>query len=724
MSREPAHRAAASARFAGVRRKLLTSLAAGALVLAGAATSASAAEPAYEGSPIFQDSGACPAYGDQQICSGEVASFDGTLLDTDLTRPAQGTGGSHPLIVMLHGFGGTKHEWESATNAGDGGDKAEWNSHWFSQHGYYVLTYTARGFVDPGPDASYQPPTPGGSSGRPASGPRATIHLKSRDTEIEDTQWLAALVADSFPDVDPSRVAVTGGSYGGGESWLQASQAEWTFPHDCSNPDAGARPAECQGAAAFSRALPVLQLQVAVPKYPWTDLAYSLAPNGHPGSGAGDARPAGYCDVDPSLADDPCYSSSQGDPGDDTGAGNPFGVVKSGYTGLFLGYGHGVSNGTGFQEEDPCDTPPAPASVDSWALFADGTGEPYDVAGAETPVAAQVRHALTECRASYYQDEGWKAQASGPRRVAIFSIQGWTDDLFTPVESFREFKYLKRLDPTWPVALALADVGHPRAKNNPDTWHFLNRKAWQFLQAQIPGSHDQQTNVMSQQTACGPSTTPDPNQTMTGRTPEDLSSGALSITFATGGSTRFADPDPNAPADDPLLDYAGGQIVPGRDVNCPPSPGPAPYTAVSPPLAGARTYIGLGSVTVPYRLTEGTTAQLDARLWVVPRGSDQRPSGSPDCVSNTPPPGCPLLITRGTYRIDVPAYDSPAGTLRIPFFGNHYRLQPGDRLRLDLTQDDAPYLRLSNAPSAIEFDAPTLTLPTRESGTDTLTASP
>jgi len=712
------------------RRALLTPLMAAAFVLLGAVTGASAAEPTYQGSPIFQSAGACPAYGDQEICSGEVASFDGTLLDTDLTLPAHGTAGSHPLMVMLNGFGGTKHEWESVTNAGDGGDKLDWNTHWFSQHGYYVLTYTPRGFVDPGPDSSYQPPTPGGSSGRPLSGARATIHLKSRETEIRDTQWLAALVADSFANVDPSRVAVSGGSYGGGESWLQASQPQWVFAHDCSNPDVSARPSDCRGSpdsgpVQFDHALPVLQLQVAVPKYPWTDLAYSLAPNGHPGSGAASAapRPGGYCDVDQSLADDPCYSSSQGDPNSDTGMGNPFGVVKASYTGLFFGYGHGVSNGTGFQEEDPCDTPPAPASVDSWTAFADGTGEPYDIAGAETPVAAQVRHGLTECRGSYYQNAQWKQQAAGPRRVAIFSIQGWTDDLFTPVESFRQFKYLKSLDSNWPVALALADVGHPRAKNNPDTWRFLNQQAWQFLQAQINGSHDQQTNVMSQQTVCGVSATPDPNQTMTGRTPEDLSNGELSIAFASGGSTRFADPDPNGPADDPLIDYAGGQIVPGLNVNCPTSDGPAPYTAFSEPLNRERTYVGLGSVTVPYRLTEGTTAQLDARVWVIPGGSRENQDGSPDCQSAAPPPGCPLLITRGTYRIDVPAYDSPSGTIRIPFFGNHYRLRTGDVIRRDLTQNDAPYLRLSNSPSAIQFEAPTLTLPTRESGTVTLAST-
>ncbi len=153
------------------------------LVLLGAAP-ALAAEPTYSGSPIFQGPGACPSYGDQQICSGEVASFDGTLLDTDLTLPARSTGPRHPLIVMLNGFGGTKHEWESTTNEGDGGDKYHWNTHWFSQHGYYVLTYTPRGFSDPGPDSSYQPSTPGGSSGQPESGP--TSHDPSEEPRHRD----------------------------------------------------------------------------------------------------------------------------------------------------------------------------------------------------------------------------------------------------------------------------------------------------------------------------------------------------------------------------------------------------------------------------------------------------------------------------------------------------------------------------------------------------------
>jgi hypothetical protein len=346
-------------------------------------------------------------------------------------------------------------------------------------------------------------------------------------------------------------------------------------------------------------------------------------------------------------------------------------------------------------------------------------GEPYDAGGADSPIAAQVRHGLTECRASYYQDEGWNAQAVGARRVAIFSIQGWTDDLFTPVESFRQFKYLKSLDPLWPVEVALADVGHPRAKNSGDTWHYLNQQAWQFLQSQISGSHDEQTTITSQETICsGDHTGPpnDPNQSITALTPEALSNGELSITYAQGGTTDSAFIDPNGAADDPLLTYVSGQLVQQGADNCPGSTGPAQYTAVSAPLTSARTYIGLGSVTVNYNESDPVPAQLDGRVWVVPPGANAA-AVAPECQTVPPPSECPRLITRGVYRLDPPAYDSQSGQIRIPLFGNHYDFHVGDRIRLDLTQSDAPYVRQTTIPSQITFTAPTLTLPTRENGT-------
>ncbi len=77
----------------------------------------------------------------------------------------------------------------------------------------------------------------------------------------------------------------------------------------------------------------MLHLQVAVPKYGWTDLAYSLVPNGHPGF----------------LPGDPIYSSSQG-AANAQGVGNPFGVGKLSFVaGL---YALGQTTGT-FEEARP-----------------------------------------------------------------------------------------------------------------------------------------------------------------------------------------------------------------------------------------------------------------------------------------------------------------------------------------------------------------------------------
>jgi dienelactone hydrolase len=628
------------------------------LVFAGLTLPANAALAAKL-PPSFTSS--CPkesaggSYGGMRICSGSVPSFDGAKMDVDVTQPASGTGRRHPLIIMLHGFGNDKHEWESTNDDGDGADKYHWNNHWFAAHGYYVLSYTARGFSDDGPSEDYEPPTPGDRSGS-ISLPRGTLHLKSRDYEIRDTQWLAALVAATYRDVDPGQVAVTGGSYGGIESWLQASQRTWTFPH------------------SLDASLPTLELQVAVPKYPSTDLAYSLAPNGHGGG--------------PGLED--LYESSQGRPDDDQGDGNPIGVPKESYvTGLFaLGETKGVfEKGSSTDAPFPCTYGDCEGTInlESWKARTDA-GDPT---APEDPIIRQIRRGLTEFRGAYYQDEGWGRQIDG-RKVAVYSIQGWTDDLFPAVESFRIFKYLKRLDPRWPVEVALGDLGHSRAQNKPETWRPLNAKAFQWLQSNIGGSREQRTTVSSEATVCGGDGGAPAQAVAT--TPEGLATGTLSIDYP-GGETvsPLGVADPNGPATDAI---AGPAVEPGEQ--CRESAGPVPsgagYSAYSQPLPSARTYVGIGHVRVPYVWAGAASGQLDTRLFDV----------APD--------GTELLITRGAYRLEN---DPPTGVITLPFYGNHWRIEAGHRIRLDLTQVDNPTYRASNLASSIQFpQGVTLTLPT------------
>ncbi len=613
--------------------------------------------------------GDCPLYGDVHICSAEIPSWDGSPLDVDLTLPQQAGGSRHPLMVMLHGFANNKHEWESLTDEGDHADKWHWNNHWFARHGFYVLTYTARGFLDQGKTREDEPNTPPGAPFGSYTGPGTpgTVHLKSRDYEIKDTQWLAAMVAAAYSDLDPNSVAVSGGSYGGGESWTLASQASWRSAHD-QNP-----------------ALPVLQLQVAIPKYPWTDLAYSLAPNGHKGP-----------------FDGTIYSSSQGSTTTDSGEENPVGVVKYSYaTGFF---GEGIADG--FFETTP---EPIPA----WYADAVVAGDPYDGGSPNSDrddFIRDLRHGLTELRGAFYQDESWAEQA-GNREVAIFSISGWTDELFPPVEAFRQFSYLKALDRLWPVELAVGDVGHPLAQNPPSQWHHLNDRAWGFLKEQINGSHPKATTVFSMPTICGPTAADDSIQALTGRTPQTLSNGTLTVNYSTAGTLVNRMP-PSFPVVDPRdPDNLGTDPAFGSALlhlpNCRTSVAPAVsptdrYTAYSAPLPVPRIYVGLGFARISYTLTGASTATLNARVWDV----------APD--------GTALLMTRGAYRIDgnatPAAYDPlPSGTVDVPLFGNQWTLAAGHRIRLDLTQVDYPTFLASNSLGALlTFPNAQLVLPTRE----------
>jgi hypothetical protein len=250
------------------------------------------------------------------------------------------------------------------------------------------------------------------------------------------------------------------------------------------------------------------------------------------------------------------------------------------------------------------------------------------------------------------------------------------------------FKYLKRLDPRWPVEVAVADVGHSRAQNKPETWHRLNQQAWQWLESNIDRSREQETTVSSEATVCADQGAP---QHVVGRFPEDLANSALTLDYPPGGTDSvLAAGDLNGEATDAI---AGEIVQPGE--TCRHSSGPAVggYTQYSPPFQSTKTYVGLGHVRIPYVWTGGVSGMLAARLF------------------DAGPDGKELLMTRGVYRFE----DEPqVGEIRLPLYGNHWRIEPGHRIRLDLTQVDTPTYRPSNFPTKFDFPrGVTLVLPTR-----------
>ena len=182
------------------------------LALAVLPASASAAPPAPFGHACTPQNGVrvCPT----SALTDRVASFDGVPLDVDVTLPPAGDG-PFPTIVMLHGYGGSKANFEASKPEGDGQPSSDpgsattyhWNSNFFARRGYAVVNPSARGF--------------GRSCGQPASRTpdcaKGWIHLADQRYEARDSQYLLGLLVDEGV-AKPGALGVTGISYGGGQS--------------------------------------------------------------------------------------------------------------------------------------------------------------------------------------------------------------------------------------------------------------------------------------------------------------------------------------------------------------------------------------------------------------------------------------------------------------------------------------------------------------------------
>ncbi len=480
------------------------------------------------------------------ICSGTVNSFDGTPLDVSLTLP-RGAGRRHlPLIVFLHGFLADKGEYTSETRRGTGTDRggaayktAHWNNVWFAARGYAVLNYSARG--------------QGASGGQ--------IGLGSKHLEVEDTRYLTGLLADDRDSprpltlIRPGRIAVLGSSYGGGQTWLllttrgrrAARYGTWRSP-------AGR----------------LLRLAAIVPQYTWTDLLYSLAPNGHQLSGA--TIPRSSADV-------------------------PFGVGKQTLIDGFL-----ITAGSKFTPQ-----------IVQW-LTRFNAGEPYDEPG--DPVVPEARRALTYERSAYFQGGYFRALRSGlARRVPVLAAQGWTDPIFPALEAVRMYRALRAADPGYPIGLYLGDFEHLTAQVKiPDLRHYHDT-ATAMLDHYLRGvGRRPKPRVQAAVTNCDPS--------RFGPVLDAPSWARLhpaTRRFGFGGSQQTVSPlsDPRAADLDPVL------VSQQRGRGClttqtPPPPGVATYTA---PVSVGFTMAGLPLLRFGFS-TAATDIELNSRLWdIAPDGT-------------------------------------------------------------------------------------------------------
>jgi fermentation-respiration switch protein FrsA (DUF1100 family) len=229
------------------------------LAFATAAPTAAAAKPKGEPTPFGHG---CTAQSGVRFCptstlEQRVSSFDGVPLDVDVTLPASGTG-PFPTIVMMHGWGGSKTNFESSTPAGDGNQTFDYNNVYYAQHGYAVVNYSARGWGRSCGSAESRT-EPGCKEG--------WIRLADQRYEARDTQYLLGLLADEGVTKAKS-IGVTGISYGGGQSIeLAYLKNRIRLPGGEFGPWISPNGKAMQIAAAF-------------PRWPWSDLVDALEPNG------------------------------------------------------------------------------------------------------------------------------------------------------------------------------------------------------------------------------------------------------------------------------------------------------------------------------------------------------------------------------------------------------------------------------------------------------------
>jgi fermentation-respiration switch protein FrsA (DUF1100 family) len=239
---------------------LLSTLAIGGGLLAVSGWAATTAKPKPEPAPFGH---ACTTQNGVRFCqtttnAQRVPSFDGVPLDVDVTLPPTGTG-PFPTIVMMHGWGGSKTDFESSSPAGNGNDTFDYNNVYYAQHGFAVLNYSARGWGRSCGTAESREGTPGCEKG--------WIHLADQRYEARDTQYLLGLLADANV-TKPSAIGVTGISYGGGQSIeLAYLKNQIRLPNGEFSPWMSPKGKAMKIAAAY-------------PRWPWSDLVDSLTPNG------------------------------------------------------------------------------------------------------------------------------------------------------------------------------------------------------------------------------------------------------------------------------------------------------------------------------------------------------------------------------------------------------------------------------------------------------------
>jgi hypothetical protein len=474
-----------------------------------------------------------------------LKAFDGSPLEVWVIlppAPRSGSDGHYPFVVQSHGWGVAPTGPNDTQFYGPTADA-------WAERGYAVMQLAARGWGD-------SCGTPASRAAAPAACLSGYIRLDDERYEVRDIQYETGLLVDDGV-VDPNRIGATGESYGGGVSLELA-----TLKSRIMNADGTLSPWRTPNGRA-------LHLAAAAPVIPWSDLAYSLMPNG---------RTLDYQVTGP------------------TADLSPIGVEKQSFvSGLFaLGATEGDYSATDQQADLP-----------AWFALLNA-GEPYDT----NPEAQTIITQIARFHSAYYLLDGaYGTAVVSPAPLLI--ANGFTDDLFPVDEAVRYYNLERALYPSDPIALVDGDFGHQRAQNKPGDKALLSSRIQNMFDYYVKGAGAQpQLGATATIETC-PSTArsggPFSASTWAGLHPGevDFSSPTSQTILSAAGNPAISR------AIDPIAGDGACASVSATDQG----PGVATYRL---PAATGHGYTLLGSPTVVATLNvTGEFPEVAARLWDV-----------------------------------------------------------------------------------------------------------
>jgi acetyl esterase/lipase len=405
-------------------------------------------------------------------------------------------------------------------------------------------------------------------------------HLMDTRFEVRDAQGIFEALADRSATgatnneglIDPQKIGVTGGSYGGGLSMALGALKDRKLIKVSATQDSLV-PWQSPGGKN-------MRIAAAQPDIPWTDLANSLQPNGH------------TLDY---VADAPYLKRGR------------IGVEKSSYTAGLYGLGQVLSNYS---------APGTDPDADLTTWFARiGAGEPYDA----DPVSLDVVDEITTHHSSYYIDD-----STAPAPLLISN--GWTDDLFPVDEAVRFYNRTRTNYPSNPIGLIFTDHGHARGQNKTPDGTFLLRQRHNWMDYYVKGTGPQpyqgvqtltQTCGVPSGGATGPYDDPNTDQPFKASTWRALAPGEVRISGAAQQTIQPAAVDEAEPTFDPIGGGGACATTSGSDQT-----GMANYRSAAAPAGG---YTLMGSPTIVADINSiSPTSQIAARLFdLSPTGGDE-----------------------------------------------------------------------------------------------------